>query len=59
MRQLMKSFDDLKRTFFKDHRDMRLDLPPPLNNLNLAGKVDLGEIKITKYANVERLWTNN
>ncbi len=48
MRELMKSFDDLKKQFFKDHRDMHLDLPQPLDNLNLAGKVHGGEIKITK-----------
>ncbi|OQV06071.1 hypothetical protein CLAIMM_10703 [Cladophialophora immunda] len=47
MRQLMKSFDVLKKQFHKNHRDMALDLPPPLHNLTLDNRVDCGEIKIT------------
>ncbi|KIY02396.1 uncharacterized protein Z520_02534 [Fonsecaea multimorphosa CBS 102226] len=47
MRQLMKSFDVLKKGFHKNNRDMALDLPPPLHNLTLDNRVDCGEIKIT------------
>ncbi|OAP64492.1 hypothetical protein AYL99_00464 [Fonsecaea erecta] len=47
MRQLMKSFDVLKKQFHKNHRDMALDLPEPLHNLTLDNRVDGGEIKIT------------
>jgi len=47
MRELMKSFDVLKKQFHKAHRDMALDLPEPLHNLTLDTRVDGGEIKIT------------
>ncbi|OAG36308.1 hypothetical protein AYO21_09473 [Fonsecaea monophora] len=47
MRELMKSFDVLKKQFHKNHRDMALDLPAPLHNLTLEGRVDCGEIKIS------------
>lgn len=48
MRALMKEFDIKKRQFTSDFRDIRLDLPEPLENLNLEGRVRGGEIKITK-----------
>jgi hypothetical protein len=48
MRALMKDFDIKKRQFTEDFRDIRLDLPEPLDNLNLEGRVRGGEIKITK-----------
>lgn len=52
MRKLMKSFDDLKKRFCKGHRDMPLDLPPPLENLTLSPGVNEGEIIIT-YATIK------
>jgi len=48
MRELMRRFDPLKKQFHQKHRDMHLDLPKPLDNLNLEGKVNGGEIIITK-----------
>jgi hypothetical protein len=48
MRHLMKRFDNHKRWFTKDSRDMKLILPLPLNNLTLSDKVTLGELTITK-----------
>jgi hypothetical protein len=51
MRELMKTFDGFKKRFKKDHRDMRMDLPGPLSNLDLDTRVQGGEITITKYAN--------
>jgi hypothetical protein len=48
MRQLMESFDVLKKQFHKDHRDMPLDLPHPLHNLTLDTRVNGGMIIITK-----------
>ncbi|OAL29037.1 hypothetical protein AYO22_02473 [Fonsecaea multimorphosa] len=57
MRQLMKSFDVLKKGFHKNNRDMALDLPPPLHNLTLDNRVDCGEIKITRIG--DSLTDNN
>jgi hypothetical protein len=48
MRELMKKFDGMKRKFRSDYRSMRLDLPEPLQNLTIEGKVRGGEITITK-----------
>jgi hypothetical protein len=48
MRKLMKTFDVFKKKFNKEHRDMRMDLPGPLSNLDIAGKVNKGEITITR-----------
>jgi len=50
MRKLMADFDDLKKGFDKGSRDMHLDLPEPLNNLDLEHKVQGGQIIISKYA---------
>lgn len=48
MRELMKEFDARKRGFRKDYnQDIHLDLPAPLDNLTIPGKVDGGEITIT------------
>lgn len=50
MREVMKDFDEKKRKFSnKDVRDMKLDLPKPLDNLNIPGKVLGGELTITVY----------
>jgi hypothetical protein len=48
MRTLMKAFDVLKRNFSSNARDGMLDLPEPLHNLDIPGKVDEGQIIITK-----------
>jgi hypothetical protein len=48
MRMLMKSFERHKRRFRKDYPDIKMDLPEPLQNLTIDGKVDQGEITITK-----------
>ena len=49
MRKLMASFDEVKRSFHKEERDMLMDLPEPLHNLNLDTRVNSGEITISKY----------
>jgi hypothetical protein len=49
MRELMKKFDGIKRKFRSDYRNMRLDLPDPLHNLTIEGRVRGGEITISKY----------
>ncbi|KAH0538333.1 hypothetical protein FGG08_005068 [Glutinoglossum americanum] len=49
MRELMKEFNKLKRKFKKDHRDMKIDLPEPLHNLDMDNRVIGGEITITKF----------
>ena len=49
MRELMKEFDTCKRRFRKDYnQDIHLDLSAPLDNLTIPGKVDGGEIAITR-----------
>jgi hypothetical protein len=48
MRELMKEFDKKKRIFCNDGSSMKIDLPEPLANLNLPGKVEGGEFTITK-----------
>jgi hypothetical protein len=49
MRAVMKAFDEKKRKFSNNVRDVKLDLPKPLDNLNIAGKVSEGELTITGY----------
>jgi hypothetical protein len=49
MRKLMERFDDCKEKFDPlDTRDIRLDLPPPLENLSIPGVVRSGEITIKR-----------
>ena len=47
MRTLMKDFNIQKRRFKKDQRDIKIDLPEPLDNLNMGHKVVGGEITIS------------
>ena len=49
MRAVMKVFDEKKRKFSNNVRNMKLDLPEPLDNLNIPGKVSGGEVTITEY----------
>ena len=49
MRAVIKQFDKIKRKFSNNVPDMKLDLPGPLANLNIPGRVKEGELKITKY----------
>jgi len=44
----MNDFNQCKRTFNKDHEDIKMNLPKPLHNLNLDTRVVGGEIRITK-----------
>jgi hypothetical protein len=48
IREIMAEFDTIKKAFEQDSGDMFLDLPRPLNNLTLDGRVDGGQITITK-----------
>ena len=48
MRELMQSFDKHKRKFNRDHRNIKMDLPYPLHDLNKGNEVVVGEITITK-----------
>ena len=47
MRKLMKDFVEKKKRFSSKVRDMKLDLPKPLDNLNIPGHVSGGELTIT------------
>lgn len=47
MRELMKRFDEKKRQFSSATTGLiKFDLPPPLDNLNVEGRVDKGELTI-------------
>jgi hypothetical protein len=48
MRSLMKQFTMHKKAFHRKTETMSLDLPYPLDKLNIPGKVHSGEITITK-----------
>jgi hypothetical protein len=52
MRELMEGFDKHKRKFNRDRRDIKMDLPYPLHNLNKDNKVVGGEITITKWVTI-------
>jgi hypothetical protein len=47
MRALMKTFDGYKRKFSEDHRDIKMDLPEPLDDLTVGKQVLGGELTIT------------
>lgn len=47
MRVLMKNFDVHKKKFAKGHRDIKIDLPEPFENLNKENIVIGGQITIT------------
>jgi hypothetical protein len=47
MRELMNDFNILKKKFKKGNRDMRIDLPKPLDNLDMDNIVIGGQITIT------------
>jgi hypothetical protein len=44
----MKKFEGFKKDFHKDSRDMFLPLPDALDNIHISGKIEGGEVKITK-----------
>jgi hypothetical protein len=46
MRVLMKRFDVHKRKFAKGHRDIKLDLPEPFQDLDMDNRVVGGQITI-------------
>lgn len=47
MRILMKEFEKYKRKFNKDHREIKMDLPEPLDDITVGKKVLGGEVSIT------------
>ena len=55
IRKIMAEFDIIKKDFHRESGNMFLDLPAPLNNLTLPGRVDGGQITITKYVSLHDL----
>ena len=49
MRKVMADFEGHKKAFHQDSDDMHIDLPEPLNKLNIPGKVENGDLLITKF----------
>jgi hypothetical protein len=47
MRTLMRRFDVHKRKFMKGHRDIKIDLPAPFEDLDMDNRVVGGQITIT------------
>lgn len=48
MRFVMEQFDGLKRRFVANSSDGKIDLPEPIDKINIPGKVYQGELTITK-----------
>lgn len=48
MREVMKEFDKFKRDFPKKNREMKMDLPEPLDKITIGTKVIEGELTITR-----------
>jgi hypothetical protein len=48
MRELMRRWDPLKKSFSTTKGDMWVDLPQPLHNLNRDSKIKGGEVTISK-----------
>lgn len=47
MRHVIKQFDPHKKKFSSNSPSMKIDLPEPLNNITIPGKVNQGELTIT------------
>lgn len=50
MRQVIKKFDVQKRLFSNKGGDIHIDLPSPLNTINITGRISQGDLRITQYA---------
>jgi hypothetical protein len=48
MRQVIKKFDEKKRSFSNKPSDVHLDLPDPLHILNIPGRVTQGDLRINQ-----------
>jgi hypothetical protein len=48
MRQVMQRFEGEKKAFRGGSAEMELQLPDPLHQLNIPGKVEEGTLMITK-----------
>ena len=61
MRYVIKQFDAYKKKFSSKSPPMKIDFPEPLENINIPGKVNQGELTITKYGLQlsQRLYTAN
>lgn len=53
MRLIMKRFDEKKRSFSNTPHEIHLELPEPLHDLNIRGRVTQGELRITWYSNLK------
>lgn len=52
MRELMKRFGARKKIFSNNLQETKLDLPEPLDKLNVPGKIKEGELTITQYVSL-------
>lgn len=49
MRIVIKAFDGYKKSFKGNSAAVKIDLPAPIDKINVAGKVNQGELTITEY----------
>lgn len=58
MRELMREFEAHKKAFHQDSPEMYIELPSVLHRLTVPGRIDQGELTITKYVQIHVLPTN-
>jgi hypothetical protein len=49
MRELLRRFEVKKKAFSATTQEIKLDLPPPLDKLDVQGKINQGELTITRW----------
>lgn len=49
MRELMREFEAHKKAFHQESPEMYIELPSVLHRLTVPGRIDQGELTITKY----------
>jgi hypothetical protein len=59
MRILMKEFDQKKRSFGVEGGECKLELPAPIENIDIKGRVNQGLLTIQRCVHIEILGENN
>jgi hypothetical protein len=54
-RELMRAFELHKKAFHQDSATMHIDLPAPLQRLNIPNRVEEGDLTITKYTRLHSM----
>jgi hypothetical protein len=56
MRELLRRFEVKKKAFSATTQEIKLDLPPPLDKLDVQGKINQGELTITRSVLADWPW---